>query len=465
MKSIYLLWSLLAIYFLLSVTTLLAWNHAGRNSITGDEPHYLIIADAIGKHKTLELTRSYEEEFKTQRIFAAGLAAPEAKPSPQNTHAVQGPHGLFSIHNIGLSLLLMIPFLCAGVMGAKIFMIILNGALIIVAWKISALFVSNKNIRFFIVLATCIAFPLIPAANQLFPDILAGILSLSALYWFITAHQKRSMTKEIFLMCSIAFLPWLQIKLTVTAAILLIAIASKIGIETKKLSRPIIFIGIFIFSLCLMAAYNQYAFGKISGPYSNGALVINKTSFMVFVGLLLDQNQGFFMQNPITFVGLAFIGKFYVRSKSTLALSGLVFFSLLIPNALHPNWYGGWSISGRFEWSASIVFMLVTLFGLAQLANSHKRIYRTIISISCVWQIQLFYQYSFQNPRIYNKSASTALDLYSLFYRKIYAWLPALYNSEWAYSYIPNYVWSGVVIVLLFHKYITHKALSGFLNK
>lgn len=178
------------------------------------------------------------------------------------------------------------------------------------------------------------------------------------------------------------------------------------------------------------------------------------------MGLLIDQNQGFLFQNFIAFVGLAFIRKFYAHYKSTTLLLGLVFFSLLIPNALHPSWYGGWSFSGRFEWSAATVFMLITIFGLGQLIHSHKRIYQTIISISFLWQTYIFYRYAFQGPGLYNKGASTVFEHYSIFYGKIHSWLPALYNSDWAYSYTPNYVWSAIVALMIISAFLTYKRTS-----
>ncbi|MES2203863.1 MAG: hypothetical protein V4496_01450 [Pseudomonadota bacterium] len=449
MKKISPLLRLLAIYFLLSITTLFSWHHSSRNNVTGDEPHYLVMASGIAQYKTFEQTLPYQEEFKTHQIYKAGLTNSDEKPSSKNTHAQQGPHGLFSIHNIGLPLLLAFPFLCAGVMGAKITMILLNGLLVVIAWKISALFSNKKNVRFFSVLATCIAFPLIPGSNQVFPDMLVGSICLSALYWLMTIDKKRSFIKEILWMCGIAFLPWLQIKFAATSIILFFAIALKTGRLSRKLKKPFVFFGILIFSFSLLALYNEYAFGKISGPYTGGALVINKTAFMVFIGLLLDQNQGFLMQNLIAFVGLFFVGKFYFRYRSITWLLGLIFLSLIIPNALHPNWYGGWSFSGRFEWSGATTWMLMTLFGLAELARFHQNIYRTVISISLAWQTYLFYRYVFQGPGLYNKSASTDFNHYSTFYGKMHSSLPALYNSDWAYAYIPNYAWSIVVILII----------------
>lgn len=456
LKKVSSLWSLLAIYLLLSITTLLAWNHFHRNSVIGDELHYLVMANGIGKYHTFEQTLPYQEEFKTHQIYEAGLATEDEKPSSKNTHALQGPHVLYNIHNMGLPLLLALPFFCAGVMGAKTAMILLNSLLVVTAWKISALFTAQKNIRFLSVLATCIAFPLIPGSNQIFPDLLTGVISLGAFYWMMTINYKRSFLKEIIGVCAIAFLPWLQIKFAVTSIIFIFAIVSKNWIEFKKPIKPLVFIVIFIISFSLLAVYNQYAFGKVSGPYSEGALALNKTSFMVFIGLLMDQNQGFLMQNPIAFVGLFFIGKFYFRYKSETILLGLIFLSLLIPNALHPNWYGGWSFSGRFEWSAATVFMFFTLFGLAQLSASRQNLYRTIIGVSLTWQTYLFYRYAFQGPGLYNKSPSTDFNHYSTFYGKMHHWLPALYNSNWAYNYTPNYMWSILIILII---------ILGFLSK
>ena len=441
---------LLIIYFFLSLFTFLFWAINGRYWITGDEPHYLVMASGIIRHGTFEQTIPYTEEFKTQEIYRQELAPIGATPLSENTHAIQGPHGLFNVHNIGLPLILSIPFLLGGVIGAKIFMIALGGMAIVITWKISGLFSPDRKIRFFATLATCVALPLIPASNQIYPDLLAGIIALSGIYWFITTKKQRKLIIEGFGIGAIVFLPWLQIKFLAPCVILVIAIGLKIYIETRSIKRILLISIAAIISFVVLGFYNYYAFGKISGPYDSGALELSRTAFMVLLGLCFDQNQGFLFQNPIMLVGLFFIGAYFSRNKVVTLLVLLVFLSFIIPNSMHLAWYGGFSFSGRFEWSIAIVFYLPTVFGIIKLSKINIKVFWLIIGISLLLQGYFYYHYTFAYLNLYNKSPSTSLETYSIFYYPIRSWMPALYNASWAYRYAPNYAWSIVILMIFF---------------
>jgi hypothetical protein len=216
------------IYLFFSLTTLFSWYKKEINTITGDEPHYLVMASGIIKQGSFEQTAPYQEEFKNREIYKHGLAPKDSQPSPENTHAILGPHGLFNIHNIGLPLLLALPFLFGGVLGAKLFMVFLSTTAVIVAWKFSSHFSENETNRLLAVIATTISLPLIPASNQIYPDVLAGSIALLGLYWFFTAHFERTQVIEGLLASTVAFLPWLQIKFAATCLVLIISTAAKI---------------------------------------------------------------------------------------------------------------------------------------------------------------------------------------------------------------------------------------------
>jgi hypothetical protein len=86
--------SIIFVYFIFSITTLFLWQKRDINTVTGDEPHYLVMASGIVKHASLEQTQAYREEFETKEIYKSGLAPQDAEPSPENTHGVAGPNGL-----------------------------------------------------------------------------------------------------------------------------------------------------------------------------------------------------------------------------------------------------------------------------------------------------------------------------------------------------------------------------------
>lgn len=459
MKKYYSAWTLIVVYITLSITMLFAWQQQNKSRVSGDEPNYLIVTYAICKYHTFEITQASQDNFDTGIIRPIKDYIPGTLPSSKNTDGKNASHGLFSVHNIGLPILLCIPFMIAGITGAKLCMIGLNSLLILFAWKISAIFSKQAKTRFIAVFMSCIGLPLLPASNQIFPDMLAGALVLGGIYWVMTMRYHRCITKEILGCIVIAFLPWLHIKFILCSTFFLLALCVTQYVYHKNVRRISLYCIIFLTSFFLLAMYNHYAFDQFSGPYVSGrALAYNKTSLMVFFGLFLDQNQGFILQNLVTLIGVAWLGMFYTQNKTLVLWLAIIFLSLLIPNALHHNWYGGHGFSGRFEWSASSVFVVVTLFGLIQFMNRLSKIKIIVLSTLACWQIYLFYRYAFQGLILYRRHEETPLADYSLFYGKISHWLPAFYNVNWAYQYLPNYAWLTFVLFIFFAGFVFNRA-------
>ncbi|MDD0970029.1 MULTISPECIES: hypothetical protein [Pseudomonas] len=454
----------LCIYFVFSLTTLALWERSEVNTLTGDEPHYLVMASGIAKHHTFEQTLPYKEEFATKEIFKWGMAAANDTPAPANTHATLGPHGLYNYHNVGLPLLLALPFVLGGIIGAKLFLIFCGALVVLVVWKVTGLFSPDLRHRFFSTLLACVSLPLIPAANQVYPDMLGGLLSALGLYWFYTAQQRRGLFADLLLACAIAFLPWLQIKLAATCVILILGVSARIYQENKEYKRVLGVLLIAGISCMLLASYNYYAFGKVSGPYVGNALEISKTSFMVFLGLIFDQNQGFLFQNPVNLIGVLALGEMFRRHRQFTLVWGLVFLSLIVPNAMHPAWYGGASFSGRFGWSAQVVFYIPVVYGLLQLSATRVRVFGVVVALCLAVQAYLFYKYAIDGVDYYNRGQAAWITQYSAFYVPVRSWLPMLYNSDWAYGYLLNYAWFAIVSLVLLLGFTTEKRARGVIK-
>jgi hypothetical protein len=319
---------LLITYFLVTLTTFLVWKSKKINELTGDEPHYLVITSGLARHGTLEQSAPYAEEFKTRELYKAGLGG--------ETHAVTGPNGMYNKHGIGLPLLLVIPFLLGGALGAKVFMIFVGAGVVVVSWKIASIFIPDDKARLIAVLATCIGLPLIPASNQIYPDIPGGFISLIGVYWFITAEKKRPFFLCLLFAILLAFLPWLHVRFSATCLVLIVAIVWKInrgGTGSSRIPLSVSMLLLLLLSFSGLAAYNLYAFSNACGPFT-ATLEISKTSMMVLLGLFLDQNQGFLLQNPMMFVGVLFAGGLFAFDKRLFILWLLVFLSLIVPNSL-----------------------------------------------------------------------------------------------------------------------------------
>lgn len=429
------------IYLLAALATFLIWDKKGVNNITGDEPHYLVMASGIALNGSLEQTIPYAEEFRSRVIHRPGLAAADAIPSPANTHAVSGPNGLYNVHSIGLPVLLAIPYAIGDVKGAKIFMILLGIPVILLGWRIASMFSENPLHRACAVACITLPLPLIAASGQIYPDILAGAICLMGLYWMITTERKRSLTEEILLSLVLCYLPWLHMKFSLPCAILVVAVLHQKYYRARDPYRALMLFCIAAASCLLLFSYNHYAFGKISGPYQDGALVFDAASLMIFIGLHIDQNQGIIFNNPVMLIGFAFLGRLCRINRGLLPVLAIVYLSLVVPNALHPNYYGGTSFSGRFQWSAAMVMVLPTLYGMLYIARKNKTLFYLIFSASMVFSLYCFLMYSVYGADLYRREYVSWPQNYSIYMYPFDTWLPMLYNTDIAYNFLPNYVW------------------------
>lgn len=455
MKSILMKRDVLGLFYylfmvFLSLTVLSIWGYKKIYTVTGDEPHYLVMANGILTYNSFEQTLPYAEEFRSKDIYKNGLAPADTVVSAENTHAVRGPNGLYNVHNIGLPLLLAVPYGIAGVYGAKIAMVLLTGTMALLFFG----FVNELKARSVTALLAIGAFvsssSFVVSSAQIYPEIPAGIIMLSGLYWIRRAGRTSLLFNVIF-GCVVAFLPWLQIKFGLASALIFIAWSIKY-FKTKNVNL-IDFAAVFfvaVLSMCALLAYNYYAFGKVAGPYTNGALSFELTALMVFLGLFLDQNHGFLFQSPILFLGFFGFFRFY-RFDRILFLSWLLLcISTLFINSLHPVWYGGFSFNGRFGLPVAILWVVPSIFGVSTLVRLvGKNIAILVLLIVIAINSYLFFRFSSGDVWLFNKPADVWSLTYSVYYQPLSDYLPMFYNVDWAFSYKPNYAWIIVLTMLV----------------
>ncbi len=448
---------LIVLYLAASLGLLWNWHAAQVNTVTGDEPWYLLIASGMVRQGTLEQQVPLAAEVEERRLYAGGLT-PLDVADPQASHVVQGPHGYYSVHNIGLPALLALPLAIAGVSGAKVFLALLSSLVVVLAWLFAGTLRLTTAQRALATASVTLALPFLPAAGQVFPDIPGGLLCLLGLYWLATPHIARSPGRLWLYAVLVASMPWLQIRFAAPALVIIGALlwqAWRAGtLDRQAAMRWLLPLALSGLALC---GYNAWAFGNPLGPYQSDALEFSTTSLLVLLGLHLDQNQGFLLQNPAHFLGLMGLASLLVRQRLLGIAVLLVFAALIVPNAMHPNWYGGWSFSGRFGWAAATVFVLPTLVGLARLAQGAPRTFVALVLALLALQAYFYAGYVgwLGDGNLYNRSPADRpmpwLSAYAIFYADVWRWLPAVYGRgftgwDWPVRYAPNVVFAGMAL-------------------
>lgn len=416
------------------------WKSEKMHTITGDEPHYLVIADGLLPTFELEQTGPYTREFQNRTIVEAGLAPRDAVPSISNTHGEVGPRGLFNVHNIGLPAVLAIPYLFGGEIGARIAMILIGSLAVLLILQMLSLTGISRSAQFFISLPLAVGLPLVSGATQIYPDLPGGILCLFGIYTLFRGPRTDSSCDGLLVAITLAFLPWLHIRFSLPMVIVLGALVIRWRPLHSWKVLLLRFASPAAISVVLLAIYNMYAFGHASGPYQSGDLMLNRIAIMQFLGLLFDQNQGIFMQQPLHFVGLFYLAYLARRYFIATATTIIVVLSLIGPNATHWNLYGGWSFSGRFGWAAAAVLLSITTLSTAKLWADHKKTAVIIVGLACAVQLRHLIAIFVQKRTLFPHIFDGWIGTYSTFWSPIESLLPQFRDYRWAFSYLPNFI-------------------------
>ena len=418
---------LLLVYWTLCFVTFFSWSGNRWYPVTGDEPHYLAIASGVINYGTFEQTRSYRDDFPDLPTFF---------------HTFEGPNGRYNAHGIGLPLIVCVPYLIGGAAAAKISLILLSGFLVVLLWRVSSFYTTGHGRRFLIVLIATVSLPFITAANQLYPEIPAGLICLTAISWLLLMESdaERFRKWEWAVAIGISFLPWFHIKFLGTTLVLVFFLVINSYAINKSVGRIAAIVGPTFASLLLLGAYNYHAFGRLTGYFNFGEAIIGKVTLMVLIGVHLDQFQGVFIQNPTLFAALLFLIPFLRRNWMVGLTTLIVYASIVVPNSFHPS-YGGRAFAGRFAWAAVVVAMPVVVFALSRLREDLGRKVYLLFGLLLLIQAVLYVQYTFRLlPLVTPRYAGRFLWLseYPSFYPNLKSFLPAWLNLSWAFSYGPN---------------------------
>ena len=432
---------------------LVAWNARGVYGLTGDEPHYLVVADSLVRHHSVDVTQAYVDEFTTRSIYPAGLA-PDGVTDvvlPQAHVVIGRDGGTYSFHGLGLPLLLAVPFALGGVVGAQLALIVLGAGIVLLAWALSGLFLSSVRTRFWAVLTVAVAYPLIPASSQIYPDLLAGGIALLGIAMLLARDRRPSWWQLTAVSLAVGFMPWLQVKFLGAALTLLGALAwivARSRRDWRRLATAVVPAAVLIGTLL---TWNVVTFGSLTGA-APGGLELSTTAAMVGLGLLLDQNQGVLVQNLALWVGVFGLASFARRDRTVFVVWTVTFMAIWLPGAMHPVWYGGGSLVGRFSWALAVLMIAPVMAGFGAIRSAC--VLWSVIGVTIAWNVAhlaFFAAASGWGPSgvvidLYNNPAGTWLENYAAFAYPLHGWFPALYDDRWAYAFLPNAAWMLLLV-------------------
>lgn len=337
------------------------------NSITGDEPHYLLMSYSLMHDKDLNLKNNFEND--DAKTFYPGLSADQQVGLGQGT---SNSDRWYSIHGIGLPIMLLPGFAIAGKAGAVFTMVLLATITIwlTMAWTYQV--TNNRRLSYFAAASMLCMYSYNGLAGYIYPDVVVAGLTLAALL-IIERHYGQWVFRSLVgLICG--FLLLLHLKTIVIGGPLLLLLAYKLWREEKRL--PWEGVIIFIAMLVYFFLSNHGWFGVWNPTKIYGGLTFYSASPLAITSaILFDSMRGLLIYNPIMLLIFVGLPVWYKRSRRSLFFALFVTLPSIVAFGTFRGWNGGDSQIGRY----AIDFLPILIPAVAFAVDALKQCWQRII--------------------------------------------------------------------------------------
>lgn len=322
---------------MLAVYGLAAWRVQGQVGPEGDEPHYLMVADSLLRDGDVSLEQDYAAR-RYEAFYRKGELSAH--------YRVRGKHGeIYSLHAVGLSLLLVPAYALGGYAGASFFMALLLGLLVHQLRGLVDAWLGQPSPAGAVAWLVGLSPPLLHYAGLIFTEVPAALLLTVALRLADAPARLRGL-RLLGLVGAIAFLPWLNVRYAALAAL---ALLYALGMRPAPRVSALLAASGALSGLAL-AVYHRALYGFFDPRRVYGGQPELAVSQLPegLAGLLFDQEFGLLVYAPVLVLaapGLVLLWR--SRPRAGLVALALVVSVLLVSGSWH-MWRGGWNPPARF---------------------------------------------------------------------------------------------------------------------
>ncbi|MEZ5417597.1 MAG: hypothetical protein R2708_09655 [Vicinamibacterales bacterium] len=328
----------------LSAAVLLAaWTSLDGRVPSGDEPHYLVIAQSLLADGDLRIENNHRDHQYLE--YFGGLLRPDFMR--------RGTDGqIYSIHAPGTSLVVLPAFALAGYPGAVITVVCLAALGVAAVWQAGFVLTASAAAAWAGALALIAASPFVLLGFTIYPDPIGSAIVAAGLLALVVLDRGRLLPSAMWIAmgAALAGLPWLHTRFAVIAA----AFGAVLGLRAlsgtggwRDLAR---LLAVPIVSAVAWLGYFWVIYGvpDPSAPYGD-----DPGAGLSFVpagvaGLLADQQFGLVANAPV--LGAGVLGLVWLaRRRPRLGVEcAALFLPYLLVAAAYPMWWGGASSPARF---------------------------------------------------------------------------------------------------------------------
>ena len=343
----------------------------------GDEPQYLMVSESLLRDHDLALDQDFKEE--RYKAFFSRKLGPDFR--------IRGPQGqIYSLHAVGLSILILPAYWLGGYAGASFFMALLAALLVRELRRFVMALCGDENLAEGTAWLVGLSPPLIHFAGLIFTEIPAALLLCIGLRTAVLGRTPRSTAAAAL---GAAALPWLNVRYAILAVAVAIALGFRLVAEGRSrassgsITRTLIPPGLIMAgSALVLSLYHRALWGffdprRVYGRRREFSLDILPEGLP---GLFFDQEFGLFVYAPIFVLSLAGFVHLW-RGRRGLAVGALFAAAGVIATAsVWPMWRGGFNPPARF------LVPLVSILAVT-LALSLERGFRASTALLAGWSL------------------------------------------------------------------------------
>ncbi len=324
------------------------------NQIVGDEPHYLVIMESLKNYGTADLTGILEDESPRLGDGVRIMGQPHIS-------SMSLPGTNYSIHHIGLPILLIPWHLALGFKGVMLFFAVMGSFTIANLYLVNRLLSSSRTLSALFALVVGLAAPFSSYFRMIYPDPVAACLLIYAAR--ILLFQQSSTRFSLMLAsAALAYLPWLHVKYLFLVAPFTLCYFIVTGMSWRRdrvkgtpwfgreqLARLLPFVFLMISGVSMMLFFH-HTFGnwRPDAQYRPGEGVASKFLVRGLLGQFFDRDHGVI---PVAPFYLMLIPGLLLALKKQPRLALLMFAiagTYIVGTAGHSMWWGGPCAPGRF---------------------------------------------------------------------------------------------------------------------
>jgi hypothetical protein len=354
--------------------------------INGDEPHYLVVSESIGRFFTLNMSPGYSY------IIAHHIIYPfVAKPGPKVAASLGNSylsHGLYlPIRSIGVSVLLAVPVL-AGLKVAEAAWSLMLAALAVGVIHLVSMVVGARSPRRFLAAGVFLCPVFVLATTQIYPDLMTGMILAIGVLLVAMLEVGRQCTRAQLVTGAVllAVLPWLaekNIPLTVLMVVILVVAQRRAIVSVRQF---VVLAGPAAVSVVVAAGFNLWAYGKPLG-IKNPVVLVGPETFTRAMALMFDRRSGILIQLPIILLGVAALWTWRRRMPLTVVAAVVVAIAAIYGNATEAFSQTGGSFSGRYQWPVVPLALALAALYLFDLWKVRRKAVPVVVGIGVVLSV------------------------------------------------------------------------------